>query len=114
MLSECDEEIVCSKSPTGVTHLRYKSLFVYRGILLIYIFLFSIPRFKQRYSLVIPSLDNELAIMDTLKLSDTVLFLISAAAGIEFGSELIDEWGNGILTAAFAQVSNFLYVLWCP
>lgn len=60
---------------------------------------------------MIPPLDNELAILDTLKVSDTVLFLISAAAGIEFGAELIDEWGNKILMAAFAQVSLILIFL---
>lgn len=34
-----------------------------------------------------------------------MLFLISAVAGIEFGAELIDEWGTKILASAFAQVS---------
>lgn len=67
----------------------------------------SIPRFKQKFSLVIPPLDNELNILDTLKVSDTVVFLVSGAAGIEFGAELIDEWGNNILLSAFAQVSYF-------
>lgn len=73
--------------------------------MILYFNFFSFPRFKQKFSLVTPPLDNELAILDTLKVSDTVLFLISAAAGIEFGSELIDEWGNKILLSAFAQVS---------
>lgn len=68
---------------------------------------YSIPRFKQKFSLVIPPLDNELNILDTLKVSDTVVFLVSGAAGIEFGAELIDDWGNNILLSAFAQVSYF-------
>lgn len=54
---------------------------------------------------MIPALDNELNVLDTLKVADTVLFLISAAAGTEFGAELIDDWGNNILVSAFAQVS---------
>lgn len=67
-------------------------------------FIFSVPRFKQRFSFVTPQLDSELAILDTLKVCDTVLFLISAAGGIDFGTEPIDEWGNKIIVSAFAQV----------
>lgn len=68
---------------------------------------------------MIPPLDNELNILDTLKVADTVLFLISAAAGTEFGAELIDDWGNDILLSAFAQVREisinnnvFQFFLW--
>lgn len=58
------------------------------------------PRFKQRFSLVVPPIDNDLAILDTLKIADTVLFLISAA-----GEDLlVDKWGENILSAAFSQV----------
>lgn len=64
----------------------------------------SIPRFKQKFAFVTPPLDNDLAILDTLKVCDTVLFIISAAAGFDFGSDVIDDWGNNILLSAFAQV----------
>lgn len=42
--------------------------------------------------------------LDTLKVSDTVLFLISAAMGLEDNENLIDEWGEKILMTSFAQV----------
>lgn len=58
-----------------------------------------------------PPTDNELAVLDTLKICDTVLFLISAAGGIDFGAEQIDDWGNKTLATAFAQVFNIFY---CP
>uniref|UniRef100_A0A1Y1N7A1 Pre-rRNA-processing protein TSR1 homolog n=3 Tax=Photinus pyralis TaxID=7054 RepID=A0A1Y1N7A1_PHOPY len=48
-------------------------------------------------------MDNDLAILDTLKVCDTVLFVISAVAGYDFGDELIDQWGNKVLTLSFAQ-----------
>lgn len=52
-----------------------------------------------------PTTDNEFAVLDTLKICDTVLFLVSAAGGIDFGDEPIDTWGQKILLSAFAQVS---------
>lgn len=61
--------------------------------------------------MVIPPLDNELNVLDTLKVCDTVLFVISAAAGTDFGAELIDEWGNDILVSAFAQVKLMFFCL---
>lgn len=68
------------------------------------VFLHSIPRFKQRFSFIVPPIDNELAILDTLKICDTALFLISAAGGIDFGAEPVDDWGNKTIMTAFAQV----------
>ncbi|KAJ8930714.1 hypothetical protein NQ314_016479 [Rhamnusium bicolor] len=65
---------------------------------------FSVPRFKQRFSFVTPKTDNELAVLDHLKVSDTVLYLISAATGIEDNELLIDKWGHNILTSSFAQI----------
>lgn len=53
-------------------------------------------------------MDNELAILDTLKICDTVLFLISAAGGIDFGAEQIDDWGTKTLATAYAQVTLIL------
>ncbi|KAK5645758.1 hypothetical protein RI129_004222 [Pyrocoelia pectoralis] len=82
--TQCDDEMIIRKSVTGCTHL-------------------SIPRFKQKFSFVIPDMDNDLAILDTLKVCDTVLFVISAAVGYDFGDEIIDKWGNRILLLSFAQ-----------
>ncbi|KAJ8933918.1 hypothetical protein NQ318_016490 [Aromia moschata] len=75
LLSQCDEEAVVN----------------------------GIPRFKQRYSFIALNTDSDFTVLDTLKVSDTVLFLISAATGIEDSEQLIDEWGNRILMSSMAQ-----------
>lgn len=84
ILTYCEEEADVIKSSSGVTHV-------------------NLPRFKQRFSFIIPPLDNELAILDTLKVCDTVLFVISAVGGIDFGAEPVDKWGNKLLMSTFAQ-----------
>ncbi|XP_057664407.1 pre-rRNA-processing protein TSR1 homolog [Diorhabda carinulata] len=86
LLCQCDQEAIVSKSSANVTHI-------------------SVPRFKQRFSFVVPERDHDFAILDTLKVADTVLFLISAATGIENNEAIIDKWGNSILSTSFAQGS---------
>lgn len=85
ILKSCDPEAIVSKSDTGVVHV-------------------AVSRFKQRFSFVIPPKDSELEILDTLKVCDSAILLISAVAGIEFGAETIDDWGSRILSASVAQV----------
>jgi pre-rRNA-processing protein TSR1 len=85
-LTKCDSEAIINKSPTGVTHI-------------------CTPRFKQKFSFIIPSSDNELAVLDALKVSDTVIFLLSTSGGVEEDS-LIDKWGQNILMSSFSQVCN--------
>lgn len=84
LLTKCDSEAVVQTSVTGVIHI-------------------TLPRFKQHFSLIIPPKDNYLATLDALKVSDTVVFLVSANAGVEFGDEIIDSSGRKILASAFAQ-----------
>lgn len=55
-------------------------------------------------------MDNEFAILDTLKICDTALFLISAAGGMDYGVDPIDEWGNKNIISALAQVSYFYFL----
>lgn len=52
---------------------------------------------------MIPSSDNELAILDALKVCDTVVFLMSASGGVDEDC-LIDKAGQNILMSSFAQV----------
>ncbi|KAJ3654814.1 hypothetical protein Zmor_013973 [Zophobas morio] len=82
-LIKCDSEAVVNKSPTGVTHI-------------------CTPRFKQKFSFVVPSNDNELAVLDALKVCDTVVFLVSTSGGVE-EDKLIDKWGQNILMSSFSQ-----------
>ncbi|VEN52810.1 unnamed protein product, partial [Callosobruchus maculatus] len=84
ILEQCDEEAIVNKSPLGITHI-------------------SIPRFKQRFAFIAPPAGNDFGILDTLKIADTVVFLISAAKGLEENEDLIDRWGNNILLSSFAQ-----------
>lgn len=58
------------------------------------------PRFKQRFSLVVPPTGNDLGILDAMKVADTALFLVSAAAD----ELLMDKWGENILSAVVSQV----------
>lgn len=66
------------------------------------------PRFKKRYSFVVPANDNELDVLDSLKVADTVLFLLSSINGTEFIEHIVDEWGNKLLMSAMAQVCTVL------
>ncbi|CAH2015899.1 unnamed protein product [Acanthoscelides obtectus] len=84
ILEQCDEEAVVSKSPLGSTHI-------------------SVPRFKQRFEFITPPAGDDFAVLDTLKIADTVVFLISAAKGLEENEDLVDRWGNNILLSSFAQ-----------
>ena len=57
---------------------------------------FSMPRFKQRYSFIFPQYGNLYALLDAAKVSDSLLFLVSAEEGI-------DDYGEYCLTCLFAQ-----------
>lgn len=88
ILTQCESEAAITKSPTGIIHI-------------------CVPRFKQRFSFIQPSIDDEFKILDTLKICDTVLFVTSAVAGYEFGAETIDNWGLNVLQISLAQVSLY-------
>ncbi|XP_044750830.1 pre-rRNA-processing protein TSR1 homolog [Coccinella septempunctata] len=81
LLMQCDPDAIINRSPQGVIHMY-------------------IPRFKQRYSFIVPSVTDghEWGILDGLKVCDTVILLASAAT-----NEVVDDWGRTILTAALAQ-----------
>ncbi|KAK7067020.1 ribosome biogenesis protein tsr1 [Halocaridina rubra] len=55
-LTTCDPTAVTTISPQGITHI-------------------SCSRFKQRFAFVIPPVNDLYAILDSLKVSDTVLFI---------------------------------------
>ncbi|PSN38440.1 Pre-rRNA-processing protein TSR1 [Blattella germanica] len=78
-LKQADEEAVITNSQVGTVHI-------------------SVPRFKQRFSIVIPPQGDLYSTLDALKVADTALFLVSAS----YGSG-IDEFGESILTSSLAQ-----------
>ncbi|XP_011306293.1 pre-rRNA-processing protein TSR1 homolog [Fopius arisanus] len=85
-LTGADENAEVAESPQGLTHI-------------------SIPRFKQRFSLIVPPVGNTFATLDAAKVSTTLLFVTSVAlesCGNQ-KSEAIDSWGEEILEACLAQ-----------
>ncbi|XP_032511117.2 pre-rRNA-processing protein TSR1 homolog [Danaus plexippus] len=78
ILKTCSEGAIVSQSESGVLHIR-------------------LPHFKQRFSFVCPEVGNDFALLDALKISDTVLFVSSAL------EEPVDEWGEKALALSMAQ-----------
>ncbi|KAI5644034.1 hypothetical protein NE865_03945 [Phthorimaea operculella] len=78
ILKTCTEGIVVSQSDRGIIHL-------------------GLPNFKQRFSFICPEVDNDFALLDALKISDTALFVSSAL------DEPVNEWGEKVLALAMAQ-----------
>lgn len=65
----------------------------------------SIPRFKQRFALVVPPVGDLISTLDAVKVADTVLFVISAKSNsVSEGSEkIVDNWGENIVSSALVQ-----------
>nr|CAD7567990.1 unnamed protein product [Timema californicum] len=78
-IKQADDEAVITNSGEGNIHI-------------------SVPRFKQRFTLVVPAPGDLFSSLDALKVADTVMFLVSASSG-----ETIDDAGEKILTAIMAQ-----------
>nr|CAD7395269.1 unnamed protein product [Timema cristinae] len=78
-IKQADNEAVITNSGEGNIHI-------------------SVPRFKQRFTLVVPAPGDLFSSLDALKVADTVMFLVSASSG-----ETIDDAGEKILTAIMAQ-----------
>lgn len=76
----CEEDAVVEKSNPNITYLRS-------------------CRLKQRFTFVKATHGNELKALDYLKVCDSTVLLISAAAG----EDIIDKWGEKFLTFALAQ-----------
>lgn len=85
-LNSGDDIIDFQESPCGISHI-------------------SIPKFKQRFSIIVPPVGNVFATLDAAKIANTVLFATSAthAADDTIREEVIDTWGNEIITSCLAQ-----------
>nr|XP_034190311.1 pre-rRNA-processing protein TSR1 homolog isoform X1 [Osmia lignaria]XP_034190312.1 pre-rRNA-processing protein TSR1 homolog isoform X1 [Osmia lignaria] len=86
VLTKADETAVVTNSPCGITHL-------------------SIPRFKQRFSVIIPPVGNVFATLDAAKISTTILFVASAINQDDKSprNEVLDNWGREIILPCVAQ-----------
>ncbi|XP_055958411.1 pre-rRNA-processing protein TSR1 homolog [Patella vulgata] len=76
-LKTCDDELIVKRNEQGITH-------------------FTIPRFKKRASFFIPEYGNLNALLDAVKVADTLLLLISPQDGI-------DDYGEYCLSCLFGQ-----------
>ena len=56
----------------------------------------TVPRFKQRFSLVQPTRNSLHAVMDTAKVCDTIVFLLCPHTAM-------DSWGETLLSSVLAQ-----------
>ncbi|XP_047520938.1 pre-rRNA-processing protein TSR1 homolog [Pieris napi] len=77
ILKTCSEGAIVTQLQSGIMHL-------------------GLPNFKQRFSFIAPEIENDFALLDALKIVDTVLFVCSAL-------EPIDDWGEKALALAMAQ-----------
>ncbi|KAK0086595.1 hypothetical protein PV325_002904 [Microctonus aethiopoides] len=86
MLTDADEAAAVISNNQGVTHI-------------------SIPRFKQRYSIIVPPIGNTFATLDAAKVSSTILFAMSPVDVSYISSQhnLIDSWGEEIMEACISQ-----------
>lgn len=82
-LENCDEGILVDKSCNNITYI-------------------TIPKFKQRFSFIIPPIGygNELSVLDYLKVCDTTLLLTTA---ISEEDDILDKWGHRIFNMISAQ-----------
>ncbi|XP_017880075.1 pre-rRNA-processing protein TSR1 homolog [Ceratina calcarata] len=86
ILTKADESANVHRSPCGATHL-------------------SIPRFKQRFSIIVPPVGNVFATLDLAKVATTVLFVASAVSESDSSpkDEIMDDWGREIILPCVAQ-----------
>ncbi|KZC09196.1 PREDICTED: pre-rRNA-processing protein TSR1 homolog [Dufourea novaeangliae] len=86
IITKADETASVTNSPCGTTHI-------------------SVPRFKQRFSIVVPPVGNVFATLDVAKVATTVLFVVSAVNQPENSprEEVLDQWGKEIINPCIAQ-----------
>ncbi|XP_029169697.1 pre-rRNA-processing protein TSR1 homolog [Nylanderia fulva] len=87
VITGMDETANISTSPSGITHI-------------------GIPKLKQRFSIIVPPIDNVLATLDAAKVANTILFITSVTFrlnGDNSEREIIDDEGRKIIVSCLAQ-----------
>ncbi|XP_071873874.1 tsr1 ribosome assembly factor [Bombus fervidus] len=86
IITKADESANITNSPCGTIHL-------------------SVPRFKQRFSIVVPPVGNLFATLDIAKIATTILFIVSATNKSDNSPrfEVLDDWGKEIIMPCVAQ-----------
>ncbi|XP_078043045.1 tsr1 ribosome assembly factor [Augochlora pura] len=81
ILTKADENAIVNTSPCGTVHI-------------------SLPRFKQRFSIIVPRATNVFASMDAITAATHVLFVMSAQKSPT--GRIIEEWGEQMLTSCIS------------
>ncbi|KAG7212672.1 hypothetical protein KM043_012952 [Ampulex compressa] len=81
LITKADETADVLTSPCGITHI-------------------SVPRFKQRFSVIVPPVGNVFATLDAAKVATVILFVTSAD---QSENNIVDNWGEEIVTSCLAQ-----------
>ncbi|XP_071573330.1 mediator of RNA polymerase II transcription subunit 24-like isoform X1 [Temnothorax nylanderi] len=91
-----DETANVATSPNGIIHIGYaikqeKNLFI--------LLLVSVPRLKQRFSIIVPLMGDVLATLDAAKVATTILFVTSVASQANDGTQrdIIGDWDKEII-----------------
>ncbi|XP_076236064.1 tsr1 ribosome assembly factor isoform X1 [Calliopsis andreniformis] len=86
MIMKADETAIVTNSPCGTIHI-------------------SVPRFKQRFSIIVPPVGNIFATLDAAKVATTVLFIVSAVNQCSNSPKhnILDQWGEEVITSCVAQ-----------
>ncbi|KAL7293972.1 hypothetical protein TKK_0012551 [Trichogramma kaykai] len=65
----------------------------------------SIPRFKQRFAIVVPTTSDVLSTLDVAKVATTVIFVTSAVYDSDKSqrNEVLDAWGEEIIQPVISQ-----------
>ncbi|XP_011155361.1 pre-rRNA-processing protein TSR1 homolog [Solenopsis invicta] len=81
-----DETASVATSPSGITHV-------------------SIPRLKQRFSIIVPPIGDVLATLDAARVATTILFVtcVTSEANDRTQRNVIDAWGKEIIASCLAQ-----------
>ena len=61
----------------------------------------AIQRFKQRMSVISPNFDSIQSVLDTCKVCDSVVFLVSA-------TQESDDWGETVLSSVLGNITTVL------
>ncbi|XP_025073225.1 pre-rRNA-processing protein TSR1 homolog isoform X2 [Pogonomyrmex barbatus] len=84
IITGMDEDANIATSPSGIIHV-------------------GIPKFKQRFSIIVPPIDDVFATLDAAKVANTILFVTSNQANNGIPAEVIDDWGREIIMSCLAQ-----------
>ncbi|XP_043282596.1 pre-rRNA-processing protein TSR1 homolog isoform X2 [Venturia canescens] len=95
IIKHVDDTAEAAVSPCGITHM-------------------CVPKLKKRFSLMVPAPGNIMAMLDAIRVSTTVLFVISATGRSKSSLQscIIDHQGEEILRQCLAQgLTNYIVAL---